>query len=102
MTVQCREYSGPVLIAQGALDPLNDAPTRAGIFKGIREGVTVDLLPLGHCPMDEDPKMVSTNPPHYSALFSLFRFLTQVDTLSARADRYLHPISMSSETVLAF
>jgi pimeloyl-ACP methyl ester carboxylesterase len=53
-----REYTGPVLIAQGALDPLNDAKSRANIFKGIREGVTLDLLPLGHCPMDENPKMV--------------------------------------------
>ena len=27
-----REYTGPVLIAQGALDPLNDAKSRANIF----------------------------------------------------------------------
>lgn len=53
-----REYTGPVLIAQGALDPLNDAKSRANIFKGIREGVTLDLMPLGHCPMDENPQMV--------------------------------------------
>ena len=54
-----REYKGPVLIAQGALDPLNDAPGRAQSFENIRQGVTVDLIPLGHCPMDENPKMVS-------------------------------------------
>ena len=57
-----REYTGPVLIAQGALDPLNDAKSRANIFKGIRKGVTLDLLPLGHCPMDENPKMVRHTP----------------------------------------
>lgn len=62
-----REYGGPVLIAQGALDPLNDAKARAASFENIRERVTVDLMPLGHCPMDEDPKMVSKYP-----LFHLF------------------------------
>lgn len=54
-----REYSGPVLIAQGALDPLNDAKSRAKIFADIRNGITVDLMPLGHCPMDENPAMVN-------------------------------------------
>ena len=48
-----REYKGPVLIAQGALDPLNNAPGRAQSFENIRQGVTVDLTPSGHCPMDE-------------------------------------------------
>jgi pimeloyl-ACP methyl ester carboxylesterase len=54
-----REYTGPILIAQGSLDPLNDAPTRAKQFENIRKGITVDLLPLGHCPMDENPKLVA-------------------------------------------
>jgi pimeloyl-ACP methyl ester carboxylesterase len=54
-----REYTGPILIAQGSLDPLNDAPTRAKQFQDIRKGITVDLLPLGHCPMDENPKLVA-------------------------------------------
>ena len=48
-------FKGPVLIAQGALDPLNDAVDRASKFGAIREGVTVSLMDLGHCPMDEDP-----------------------------------------------
>lgn len=39
----------------GALDPLNDAVDRASKFGAIREGVTVSLMDLGHCPMDEDP-----------------------------------------------
>lgn len=52
--LQC--YKGPVLVAQGALDPLNDAVDRAGKFGAIREGVQVELMQLGHCPMDEDPK----------------------------------------------
>ena len=47
------------MIAQGALDPLNDAPGRAQSFENISQGVTVDLMPLGHCPMHENPKMVS-------------------------------------------
>ena len=53
------EYDGPVLIAQGSLDPLNDAVARAKSFEDIRAGISVELMPLGHCPMDENPKMVS-------------------------------------------
>jgi pimeloyl-ACP methyl ester carboxylesterase len=52
-------YKGPVLIAQGALDPLNNATMRANLFRTIRQDITIDLLPLGHCPMDEDPVKVS-------------------------------------------
>jgi len=51
-------YSGPVLVAQGALDPLNDAVGRAATFGAMREGVQVSLLQLGHCPMDEGPREV--------------------------------------------
>lgn len=51
--------TGPILIAQGALDPLNDARSRAASFAQIRSGIKTDLLELGHCPMDEDPTTVS-------------------------------------------
>lgn len=54
-------YGGPVLICQGALDPLNNSTRRAELFAKIRPGVTVDLLQLGHCPMDEDPVIVSSS-----------------------------------------
>ena len=54
-----REYTGPVLIAQGALDPLNNAPQRAAQFENIRSGVWVNLMDLGHCPMDEGPQEVA-------------------------------------------
>ena len=49
------DFGGPVLIAQGAKDPLNDAPGRAAMFGRIASGgaVSVDLLDLGHCAMDE-------------------------------------------------
>lgn len=53
------EYTGPVLMAQGALDPLNDAPARAYAYQTVRSNVEVDLLPLGHCPMDEDGEAVA-------------------------------------------
>lgn len=56
-----REYTGPVLIAQGALDPLNDAKSRARQFGLVRENVSVDLLQLGHCPMDEGPEQVGSS-----------------------------------------
>jgi hypothetical protein len=46
------------LIAQGALDPLNDAKARAKSFANIRNDIDVSLLELGHCPMDENPTLV--------------------------------------------
>lgn len=53
-----REYEGPVLLAQGILDPLNNATQRADDFEFIRglnkKNVQVERLNLGHCPMDED------------------------------------------------
>lgn len=50
------DYGGRVLVAQGALDPLNDAKARANMFGRISPRVSVTLLPLGHCAMDEGPK----------------------------------------------
>ena len=54
-----QEYPGPVLIAQGALDPLNDAVARARQFSLIRPGVHATLMQLGHCPHDEDGAQVA-------------------------------------------
>lgn len=56
---------GPVLLAQGALDPLNNATQRAIGFGNIRKDVTINLLPLGHCPMDENPAMVANSIVHW-------------------------------------
>lgn len=53
-------FSGPVLICQGMIDPLNDATGRAYMFQSLREGI--DLTPLddgGHCPHDEQPLEVA-------------------------------------------
>jgi pimeloyl-ACP methyl ester carboxylesterase len=55
------DYRGPVLIAQGVLDPLNDAKTRAYAYERIRPNISIDLLQLGHCPMDENPRLVATS-----------------------------------------
>lgn len=49
-------FSGPVLIAQGVLDPLNDALDRMNRFGALRQGITADPLQAGHCPHDELPK----------------------------------------------
>lgn len=68
-----REFKGPVLIAQGALDPLNDAKKRAEQFKNIRQGVSVDLLQLGHCPMDERPDLVARSIMTWAAAEGLFK-----------------------------
>ena len=56
-----REFTGPVLISQGILDPLNNAKLRAEQFRSIRENIQVDLLSLGHCPMDENPELIANS-----------------------------------------
>lgn len=61
MNALLAQYRGPVLLAQGELDPLNDAVERAKAFEKIRTGITVDLLPLGHCPMDENGKLAAAS-----------------------------------------
>jgi pimeloyl-ACP methyl ester carboxylesterase len=60
---QVREsaFSGPVLIAQGVLDPLNDAKDRMRRFGALRSGITMDPIQAGHCPHDELPKEVATS-----------------------------------------
>jgi pimeloyl-ACP methyl ester carboxylesterase len=53
--VQESTFAGPVLIAQGVLDPLNDATDRMNRFGSLRKGITLDPLKAGHCPHDELP-----------------------------------------------
>jgi pimeloyl-ACP methyl ester carboxylesterase len=48
-------YGGPVLVLQGARDPLNDAPARAAALAAACSNVRVHLLEGGHCPHDEVP-----------------------------------------------
>ena len=49
------KYKGPVLVAQGMLDPLNDAKSRAAMLKELRTGISVTPINAGHCPHDELP-----------------------------------------------
>ncbi|GAX27065.1 hypothetical protein FisN_9Lh389 [Fistulifera solaris] len=49
----------PVLIAQGVLDPLNDAKDRMERFAALRAGVTAVPIQAGHCPHDEVPEIVA-------------------------------------------
>ncbi len=44
------QWSGPVLIAQGMKDPLNDAVGRAKMFQSLRQGIEIAPLDGGHCP----------------------------------------------------
>ena len=48
-------WTGPVLVAQGMLDPLNDAKSRANMFRSLRNGITISPINAGHCPHDELP-----------------------------------------------
>jgi len=59
------KWSGPVLVAQGMKDPLNDAVGRANMFRSLRSGIDVEPLDGGHCPH------VSTPTPWAHALYRL-------------------------------
>jgi len=52
-------YGGPVLVLQGALDPLNDAPSRARQITDACPTAQCVLLQAGHCPHDEVPDLVN-------------------------------------------
>jgi pimeloyl-ACP methyl ester carboxylesterase len=52
-------FTGPVLVAQGILDPLNDAKGRAAMLGTLRKGVKSVPLQGGHCPHDEIPEEVA-------------------------------------------
>ena len=54
-----REFGGPCLLLQGALDPLNDARGRARALGDAVPGLEVGLLDAGHCPHDEKPAEVA-------------------------------------------
>ena len=54
------QFTGPVLMAQGYLDPLNDAKGRAEAMATLRSGITVDPIQGGHCPHDEVPQAVAS------------------------------------------
>jgi pimeloyl-ACP methyl ester carboxylesterase len=52
-------FGGPVLVATGVLDPLNDAKGRSEGLKVLRDGIDFDPINAGHCPHDELPADVS-------------------------------------------
>jgi pimeloyl-ACP methyl ester carboxylesterase len=59
VSLQQGMFEGPVLIAQGILDPLNDAKGRARMFGDLRSGIDVEDINGGHCPHDELPDEVA-------------------------------------------
>lgn len=52
-------FDGPVLIAQGILDPLNNATDRMNRYHALRDGIDVAPIQAGHCPHDELPREVA-------------------------------------------
>lgn len=58
-TVKQGTFDGPVLVAQGILDPLNDALGRAESLGKLRSGITVSKIDGGHCPHDELPDIIA-------------------------------------------
>eukprot|EP00977_Amphora_coffeiformis_P002625 scaffold492_cov99-Amphora_coffeaeformis.AAC.3 len=58
-SVRESSYNGPVLVAQGVLDPLNDAMDRMNRLGALREGIAMSPIQAGHCPHDELPEEVA-------------------------------------------
>ena len=54
-------FTGPILMAQGILDPLNDAKGRSENLGALRAGIQIDQLNGGHCPHDEIPQDVAAS-----------------------------------------
>lgn len=54
LTELLSKYSGPLLVYQGILDPLNSAGDRAEKIRKAYPDATVAKRQLGHCPHDED------------------------------------------------
>jgi pimeloyl-ACP methyl ester carboxylesterase len=52
-------FDGPVLVAQGILDPLSDCNDRMKRFGALRKGIDMDPIDAGHCPHDELPDQVA-------------------------------------------
>jgi pimeloyl-ACP methyl ester carboxylesterase len=52
-------FDGPVLVAQGILDPLSDCNDRMKRFGALRKGIDMDPINAGHCPHDELPDQVA-------------------------------------------
>ena len=75
-------FAGPVLVAQGVLDPLNDAQDRLERFAALRNGVTADPIAAGHCPHDELPMEVAG---------SIARWMS-----ATRSERWTSVVSSSS------
>ena len=55
------QFDGPVLMAQGILDPLNDASGRANSLGSLRKDIDIDPIQGGHCPHDEVPRDVASS-----------------------------------------
>ena len=68
-------FTGPVLVAQGILDPLNDANDRMKRFGALRAGITTSPINAGHCPHDELPVEVAK---------SIARWATSTATAAVR------------------
>ena len=61
MTMPEASFGGPVLVATGVLDPLNDAKGRSESLAALRDGIEFDPINGGHCPHDEIPKDVAAS-----------------------------------------
>ena len=63
-------FRGPVLVLQGALDPLNDAKKRADQILKACPTARLVLLQAGHCPHDEVPELVNKEIIEFTSQFS--------------------------------
>jgi pimeloyl-ACP methyl ester carboxylesterase len=58
-------FEGPILIAQGVLDPLNNSTDSMNRLHALRDGIDVAPIPAGHCPHDELPGEVAKSIAHW-------------------------------------
>lgn len=77
MNAVFRELQRPVLLSMGALDPLNNATARGELFSQL-PNTTVDLLPLGHCPMDEGPVLVADSIRKWAVTHEIIEFTKKI------------------------
>merc|ERR1712232_527130 len=80
-------FEGPVLVAQGMLDPLNDAKTRANQIQSMRPtSITLSPLNAGHCPHDELPQDMAQIITHWMTTTATTSGTTTTKTSKPKAD----------------
>lgn len=71
-------YGGPVLLLQGALDPLNNAKDKGQRIQELCKNVQVEMVEAGHCAHDEVPEVVNQ---HFITFLNRLKTQSSTDIL---------------------